>query len=168
MGEGTLLPPITVVPAFPALKQLYVGPAARSAPPSTCRGFTILTKLPGYLDKRVPPDMLTLTEPKDVVGFFLQTMTLSPCSLVPLVWVAWDRKPALKHEVVLKEGPFQRNAIMGKGETARRLCGDNGDDERVQDPVQRQSRARFSCGRWVLVLPFYCFGKSNPMCPPLL
>lgn len=60
-------------------------------------------KLAGYLDKWVPPDVSNgrvLTEPKDVVGFFLQAMTVSPCSLVPLMRVELDRdrKQALKHE----------------------------------------------------------------------
>lgn len=101
MGDGVLLLPITVILTIPALRQLYVG----SPPfgmylgryliyfPYSPNFAGVLIGMPFViccmLNERVP------TRPEDVVGFFLQIITVSLCSLVLLMRMARDRKRAL-------------------------------------------------------------------------
>ena len=76
-----------------------------------------------------------LTEPEDVVGFFLQVAIVSLCSLALLMRMAQDRKRALKRgkgSAQEEEKLFQRDAVMEEEEeTVQRLYRDENDDGHV-------------------------------------
>lgn len=75
-----------------------------------------------------------LTCLKDVVGFFLQIVIVSLCSLVLLMRMVRDRKRALrrgKEAAQEKEGSFQNDAILAEDETVQRFSDDDNDDTRV-------------------------------------
>jgi len=72
-----------------------------------------------------------LTGPEDVLGFFLQIVTVSLCSLVLLMRMARDRKRAMRGPDQEEERLFQIDEIT-EGETARRfLYRDNEDGAHI-------------------------------------
>ena len=76
------------------------------------------------------PSERPLTGPEDVLGFFLQIVIVSLCSLVLLMRMARDRKRALKRG---EEGErlFQGDAIMEEDGAVQRLYRDDSDDVHV-------------------------------------
>lgn len=69
-----------------------------------------------------------------MVGFFLQIVIVSLCSLVLLMRMAQDRKQALKRgkgSTQEEERLFQNDAIMEEDGIVQRLYRDNDDDLHV-------------------------------------
>lgn len=80
-------------------------------------------------------DEWPLTYSEDVVGFFLQIVIVSLCSLIILMRMARDRKRALKslrrakRPAQEEEVLFQDNEILEEDETTRKLYRDSDDDD---------------------------------------
>jgi hypothetical protein len=69
-----------------------------------------------------------LTCPEDVLGFFLQVIIVSLCSLVLLMRMARDRRRALKFGKAEEEKFSQSEGTLEDDESIQKLYRDNDDD----------------------------------------
>ena len=83
----------------------------------------------------------SLTCPKDMVGFFLQIVIVSLCSLVLLMRMVRDRKKALKRGKEAAEGESEK-AMAGVEEGSFRSNPDLAEEEAIQSLYRDDDDAR--------------------------